>query len=166
MDIDFEGNGSIDFTTNGRVGFTPGQGEYTVTLTYSTLGLYQPIVTVTDILGNVSSDQFAIKVYDPVPMNQMFTDLWSRLKDKLRANDIPAALTAISGGVRNKYQTVVTALQPNLASTVDKLGTLTGASLGLDMSEYLLVRTITNGTKAYPMYFIRSEDGVWRIDGM
>ena len=107
-----------------------------------------------------------LKVYDPVVMNQMFGDLWGRLKDKLRANDIPLALTSISGGMRSKYQTVFTALQPNLASTVDQLGTLTSSSLGIELSEYVLVRTTATGTQAFPMYFIRSEDGVWRIDGM
>lgn len=166
VDIDTNGDGIIDFTTTGWAGFTPGQSEFTATVTYSTAGIYKPIITVTDNLNNVTNDQFVLQVHDPVVMNQMFGDLWARMLGKLRANDVPAALTSISGGVRSKYQTVFTALQPNLASTVDQLGTLSGANLGLDMSEYLIVRTSGSNTKAYPMYFIRSEDGVWRVAGM
>ena len=166
MDIDADGDGIIDFTTNGNPTFTPGKDRWTLSLTYNTPWTYQSVVTVTDSLSNVTTHKLVFKVYDPVPMNQMFTDLWARMKDKLRAGDIPAALTSITGGMRSKYQTVFTALQPNLASTVDQLGTLSSSNLGIDMSEYVLVRTTPNGTKLFPMYFIRSGDGVWRVDGM
>ena len=164
--MDTNGDDIIDFTTTGYAGFTPGQGSFSLNLTYSTPWVYKPVVTVTDGLGNVSTHNFVIKVYDPVLMNQMFTNLWARMLDKLRANDIPAALTSITGSMRDKYQTIFTAIQPNLATVAGQLGTLTGGTFSMEMAEYFLVRTNTGGTQSYPLYFIRGEDGVWRIDGM
>lgn len=86
--------------------------------------------------------------------------------DHLRARNIDAALDAISGGMREKYRAVFTALESNLPDVVGQLGTLKEGAISEEMAEYVLVRGEGEQAQAFLIYFLRSEDGVWRIDGM
>jgi hypothetical protein len=86
--------------------------------------------------------------------------------DRLRAGDINGALVRVTGGVHDKYAAVFNALGSNLPTVVDSLGTIQSGQIIGDLAEYLLVRDSASGPQGFLIYFLKGEDGVWRIDGM
>jgi hypothetical protein len=85
---------------------------------------------------------------------------------RLRAGNIAGALTAFTGSAQERFNDIFTQLQPDLATIIDQLGTITEITFNLDMAELTLVRTGVDGSQKFMIYLIRSEDGIWRIDGM
>ena len=86
--------------------------------------------------------------------------------NRLAAGSIDGALNQVSGGLYDKYDSVFTALQGNLSTIIPQLGTLESGPIGGGMAEYLITRNVGGTPKAFPILFLRGEDGVWRIDGM
>ncbi len=158
IQIDFDGNGSIDYT-----GTDP---NAPMAFTYTAPGVYQAQVTVTDSLGTVYTLTQVVVVQDIAKVDAVLRASYNGMVGNLKQGNIDTALTVFSGGAYEKYKAVFTALQPNLASIVDQLGTITDGTISGDMAEYTLVRNTAAGSQAFLIYFIRSEDGVWRIDGM
>jgi hypothetical protein len=85
---------------------------------------------------------------------------------RLRAGNITGALTAFTGSAQERFNDIFTQLQPDLATIIDQLGTITEITFTLDMAELTLVRTSADASQKFMIYLIRSEDGIWRIDGM
>lgn len=99
-------------------------------------------------------------------MDTMLRGIYSGMLAKLKTGNTNGALTAVTGGVYQKYQTIFTTLAPSLATAVDQLGDIVGGNITGEMAEYVLVRNIVGGQQAFLIYFLKGEDGVWRIDGM
>jgi hypothetical protein len=85
---------------------------------------------------------------------------------RLQAGNVQTALTAFTGSARNRYGAVLTALQPTLPSIIDQLGDLTEFTFGIDLAELSVVRATPDGPRRFLLYLLRSEDGIWRFDGM
>ena len=155
---DFDGNGTIDFSTadiNAPM-------EYV----YTNAGLYLARITVIDTGGSIFKFDMPVQVNRFTDMDAMLRGTYQGMLDKLKLGDVDGALNAVTGGVYEKYKTVFTALKPNLATIVDQLGAIQDGVIGSEMAEYVIVRNTLAGPQAFLIYFIRSEDGVWRIDGM
>lgn len=179
IEVDFNGDGSTDLLIeNGQVFASPGtvtasnviydstSNTFRFNANSSTPGIYQVRVTTTDTLGASYSKNYVLEVLDPVKLDQQLMATWNRMLDKLRGSDISGALTAISGGVREKYQVVFTALQPDLLSVANQLGTLSTGAMSTEMAEYTLTRDVGGSVQGFLVYFLLGEDGVWRVDGM
>lgn len=162
------GNASqVDYSTASDPNFTVGTTTISATFSYASVDwLYKPYVIVTDMQGNVTRHEAVLKVHHPRNMNQMLGSLWDRMVGNLKAEDIPVSLTSIVTGARDKYRMVFQSAQPDLPTAANKLGTLQPYSFELGMAEYLLVRTTDGVDYAYPVYFVRDADGVWRIGSM
>lgn len=74
----------------------------------------------------------------------------------------------ISGGAAPQYESLFNALKDagQLDAAVNALGTLRGSTVGSDFGELILTRETAEGTVAFPVWLIRGNDGVWRIEGM
>ena len=107
-----------------------------------------------------------VVIQDFAERDTLLRGVYTGMLDRLKTADIEGALTAVSGGMRAKYQAVFTALQPSLPTVIDQLGTLQSGVLGHELAEYAIVRNQNGSSRAFLIYFLRSEDGVWRIDGM
>ena len=53
-----------------------------------------------------------------------------------------------------------------LPSIVGQWGELQEINFGIDLAELNIVRTTAGGTEQFMLYMLRSEDGIWRFDGM
>jgi hypothetical protein len=157
-DYDFTGDGSVDFTLD--------PPNRTVTLTYSAPGIYIPVVTATDSLGRVVQRRFAV-LADANP-DAKLRATFNAMLDRLRAGDVDGALRFIAGGASAQYASLFNALKQagQLTSAVNALGTLRGSTVGPDFGEVILTRDTPSGTMAFPIWFLRGHDGVWRIEGM
>lgn len=156
MEIDFSGDGIFDHTGT----------QTLIRYTYTVPGMYQAVVRITDGSGAVYSYKQLIVVDTPQSLDGVLRNTFNGMLANLRAGRIDAALSAVTGSVYEKYKAIFSALQPNLPSIVDQLGTLQSSAIGSDMAEYVLVRNTANGPQAFLIYFLLGEDGVWRIDGM
>jgi len=157
-DYDFTGDGVVDYTLN-----PPGG---TLTATYSVAGVYTPIVTATDSFGRVVQRRFAV-LADPNP-DVKLRGTFNAMLDSLRAGDVDGALQFITGGASAQYAALFNGLKQagKLTDAVNALGTLRGSTVGPDFGEVILTRDTPSGTVAFPIWFLRGPDGVWRIEGM
>src|SRR6266571_3431515 len=157
-DYDFTGDGVVDYTLN-----PPGG---TLTATYPAAGVYTPIVTATDSFGRVVQRRFAV-LADANP-DAKLRATFNAMLDSLRAGDVDGALSFITGGASAQYATLFNGLKQagKLTDAVNALGTLRGSTVGPDFGEVILTRDTPSGTVAFPIWFLRGPDGVWRIEGM
>ncbi len=88
------------------------------------------------------------------------------MRDALRRGDVTGALANVTGGMQAKYEAVFSALKPQLPTIVDQLGTVQEVTVTQNVAEIALLRTGASGDSVFHVYVIRSEDGLWRIDGM
>ncbi len=92
--------------------------------------------------------------------------VYTGMLERLRIGNITGALNAFTGGMHDKYQAIFTSLQPDLATIVDQLGAMQYITVTGEIAELLSCAMATNGPQTFQIYLIRSEDGIWRIDGM
>lgn len=158
LEIDFDGNGTIDYAQDRP----PTGAEYT----YPIPGMYLAKVRAIDSLGQPHTSIHPILVESFSDRDAVLRKIYTGMLDRLRNGDIEGALAATTGGVREKYRAVFTALGSDLPTIVDQIGTLNAGQLSDEMAEYVVTREIGGQSRAFLIYFLRSEDGVWRIDGM
>lgn len=158
IEFDFNGDGIKDFETT--------DATAPIKFTYALPGIYKASAKITDDQGIVHTLTQVIVANSVQGMDNLLQQVYSGMLTRLQVGDINSALTAVSGGVQEKYRAVFTALKPNLATIVDQLGTVQEGTIGNDMAEYVIVRNTPTGPQAFPIYFLLGEDGVWRIDGM
>ena len=157
IQADFDGDTVIDITTS-----DPTAIQYT----YPATGVYPASITVQDNLGGSYTSQQTIIVNAVADMDMRLRGIYNNMRDRLRVGAIDGALNFVSGGVREKYNSVFTTLQANLPILVDQLGALNSGPIGSDIAEYIVIRDVGGSKKAFLIYFMKGEDGVWRIDGM
>lgn len=159
-------NIEADFDNDSIIDFTSTDPNVSITYTYNTIGVYQANITVTDNLGTQHASGHTIVVSDITNMDAMLRGIYSGILDRLRVGAIDGALNSVSSEIQDKYQTIFNTLQSNLPTIVDQLGTLQTGTIGVNLAEYAIVRNESGVDRAYLIYFIRDENGVWRIGGM
>ena len=156
--VEPDDGGSVDATT------VDGDSA-TITLTYAKPGTYKPTVILTDSTGT-HTQTVAVVVQDPSVLDYLLRNIYGDMLAKLKEGDINGALTAVTGGVHDKYAAVFNALGADLPTIADQLGVIQQPTIGNDLAEYVVLRSTTQGPQGFFVYFLKSEDGVWRIDGM
>jgi len=158
IEADFDGDGKTDFaTTNPNVG---------IASLYEEPGVYQATFTVTDSTGNKHVRTVPVLIKDIEEQDELLRSIYASMLNRLGVRDIDGALKTISGAAREKYRAVFDVLAPDLPTIVDQLGTLKEGAIGEEIAEYVLVRDVNGKSVAFLIYFLRGEDGVWRIEGM
>ena len=158
IDADFDGNGSIDFTT------TTDLTAPTV-YTYAAPGIYQPRISVTQGAA-VFTQTLVVGVNDAQQMDQLFASIWTGMNNALARGDVNAALSYLNESAKRKYQRVFTALLPQMPQIVASYSSLRRVSISESIGEYAINRTITGRNKIFLIYFLKDQDGVWRLDAM
>ncbi len=163
MALDLDNNGLADLV------FTPGQfvdGKLTVTATYP-IGTWTAVLKAYDDRNDVIySTSKSIVVLSPAVLQQKLRAVYDGMLTRLKAGNIAGALTAFTGSAYQKYNEIFTELQPSLAQIVDQLGEVVEMTFNGDVGELAIVQNTPDGPQRFMLYLIRSEDGIWRIDGM
>lgn len=161
FDLDNDGFPNVIATPNQ---FT--DGTLTVTATYP-VGTWLATIKVYDDQDHaIYSTTKSIVVLQPILLQGNLLAIYDGMLSRLRAGNIPGALTAFTGAAYDKYNAIFTQLQPTLASIADQLGEVREVNFGIDLAEFSVVRNTLEGPKRFMFYLIRAEDGIWRIDGM
>jgi hypothetical protein len=161
LDLDNDGSSNIVIT----------QGQFsnevvTVSATYP-IGTWLAVVKAYDDQERVIySTTKSIVVLSPAALQAKLKGIYDGMLTRLKAGNVATALTAFTGSARDRYAAVLTALQPTLPSIIDQLGDLTEFTFGIDLAELSVVRATPDGPRRFLLYLLRSEDGIWRFDGM
>jgi hypothetical protein len=161
VDLDGDGFPNLILTSDQFV-----DGKVTLRATYP-VGTWLAVLTAYDEQDRVIySTSKSIVVRIPAILQNDLRGVYDGMITRLRAGNIPGALTAFTGSAYEKYNAIFTQLQPSLASLVEQLGELREVTFNMDLAEFGFVRSTPDGAQKFMLYMIRAEDGIWRIDGM
>ncbi|HEX6795141.1 MAG TPA: Ig-like domain-containing protein [Casimicrobiaceae bacterium] len=163
MTLDLDNDGSPNLA------FTPGQfvdGKLTLTATYP-IGTWIAVLKAYDDQDEVIySTSKSIVVLSPTILQQNLRAVYDGMLTRLKAGNISGALTAFTGSAYQKYNEIFTELQQSLPQIVDQLGEVVEMTFNGDVGELTIVQNTPEGPMTFLIYMLRSEDGIWRIDGM
>jgi sugar lactone lactonase YvrE len=117
--VDFDGNGTVDFSGSRLDGQA---------FTYTQPGLHFPRATVTDAQGKQSTVTAVVNVEDPQTVTTRFQGLWTSLKARLGAGDIPGGLARLAPSLQPRCQAVFQPLGIDLPAVAARLGALSSTS--------------------------------------
>jgi len=148
---------------------TPAQfvdGILNVSATYST-GTWIAVITAYDDRDQVIySTRKSIVVLSPAALQAKLMNVYDGMLGRLRVGNVTGALTAFTATARDRYAGVLSQLQTALPSIIAEIGELKEFNFGMDLAELSVVRTTQAGSEQFMLYMLRSEDGIWRFDGM
>jgi hypothetical protein len=141
-------------------------GPFSFTATYP-VGTWNVVIKAFDDEDRVVYEtQKSIVVLMPTLYGNRIRAVYEQMLTRLGAGNTAGALTAFTASAYEKYAGIFSQLQPDLATLVGQVGTLAGMTFGMDIAELNVVRDTPDGPQQFMVYLIRSEDGIWRIDGM
>ncbi len=152
--LDANGDGSVDF-----IGASLDQIPYT----YMQSGVYLATATVTDMQGTQTTVSAIIQVFDQSDLDSALRAKWVSFRDALARGDIEGALVFVANGAKDKYRGVFQNLAPDLPVIATNLREITPTLFQNSIAEYATMRDNGGQTFVYLVYFMRDEDGVWRI---
>ncbi len=155
--LDADGDGIVDFIGPSRDGQT---------FTYARPGLYFPAATITDAGGTQSTATTVVNVEDPQTVTTRFQGLWTNLKARLGAGDVPGALAHLAPNLQPRFQAVFQQLQTDLPAIAASLGDLEVLEQVGDLAETAIVQQENGAPFLYFIYFRRDGLGRWLIEEM
>jgi Glucodextranase, domain B/Bacterial Ig domain len=158
LSMDFDGNGTVDFTTT--------DPNAPLQYTYTAPGLYVAQLQATDQQSIRHTANVTIVVHDTVVLDAMFKNLWSGMNTALLNGDIATALLFLDSAAQAKYEQVWRVLQPHMADIVASYSPVRALSISDSIGEYGLNRTINGEKRLFLIYFLKNDDGVWRLTAM
>jgi hypothetical protein len=156
--VDFDGNGSTDYT--GTVAgdlplFTyPAPGTYTATANLTFSG--HPALAV----------KYRVMVLALPEQRTAICATYAHLRARLAAQDANGAGYALMGSLKSRLMPLFAALGTRMPAVAANLGTLADGLIGFDAADIIAVRDLTSEVRGYPVHFARDANGVWRIDSM
>jgi hypothetical protein len=152
--VDFEGNGSIDFTTST---FT------NVTHTYTTPGLYFPTLRVTDSQGNVFTATTVVNILDRNGLDALIQEKLNAMRAALINGDIDTALTYFVKPVQERYRAAFIRLASSLPSILSSIELFHLLDATEQLADAEAVRTRNGVTYSYPIALVKDQNGIWMI---
>jgi len=156
---------ALDHTGSGTATFQ-GPSLDGQTFGYPTPGLYYPVVTVTDDVGQQYVATTLVQVQDFPTLDGELQAKWAALRTALAQGNVSAASVLFSNRARAVYADQFNALAGvgALAQLATDLGNLTFVRNREGAVEYEL-RAIQNGMEySFMVLFILDDDGIWRLD--
>ncbi|OGB22595.1 MAG: hypothetical protein A3I66_09940 [Burkholderiales bacterium RIFCSPLOWO2_02_FULL_57_36] len=158
IDADYNGDGSSDFSTTDPAA--------QLQFTYTAPGVYQARFKVTDSQNQVVEKTVAVVVEDAVKRDQELRAIWTQFTGALARGSKSEALAYLNGPAQAKYGPVFDVLGPYLNEIVASYSPPLRSLIATELAEYAIVRQVGGEKRLYFMYFVRGEDGVWRIESM
>lgn len=158
IDVDFDGNGSIDLAVNDL--------NAALEYRYTTPGVYTARFVITDSQGFSDTTQATVVVQDPIVLDRQFKTIWDGVNNALIAQNKSQALTYLNQSAQAKYGPVFDALMPNFPAIIASYSGLQRVSVTSEIGEYAVNRVIDGVDRIFFVYFLQDLDGIWRLDSM
>ena len=155
---------SYSWDTNGDG--TPDQTGSTlskITVSYQNPGLYFPKVTITDTKNNTYSETTIVNVLSKEEIDVILKGKWDGMKGKLSHEKITDALNYFAKDSKMEYREIFELLSPKLSSLVSGMSEITMMGVRENVAEYYIKRFQRGTDISYFIYFIKDEDGIWKI---
>lgn len=150
-EFDFEGDGAVDQVLT---------AFDTVLHTYLAEGNYLPTIAAVDGNGNRTHAEVAITVYPMPPL----AGKWNKILGRLAIGDVAGAMMLHTPDARDKYQRVYDTLGSDVPGIVTTFGPLEFVSCRGDVAEFYVRRMLEGREKAFYVYFVRDQDGFWKLE--
>ncbi len=102
----------------------------------------------------------------PVREDVVIRNLWDEMNAALVAGDVQTAISYLTVSAQRKYQPVFEALLPHMSEIVGSYSPLGKVFIIEDMAEFVVYREIKGELKMFFVYYLKGEDGVWRLSAM
>jgi hypothetical protein len=150
---DFNGDGTPEITGT----------DATVVFQFQFPGLYFPRVTVTDNQGNTYTETTLVNVLFREEMDALLRSKWEGMKGALSQGNITEALNYFVKDSREEYREIFELLTPQLLVLVSSMREINLVEIKGNMAEYYIKRFQRGVDISYFIYFIRDENGIWKI---
>jgi hypothetical protein len=149
----FNGDGAAEITGT----------EPIVISQYQYPGLYFPRVTVTDNQGNTYTQTTLVNVLSREEMDALLKSKWEGMKAALSQGNINEALNYFIRDSREEYREIFELLAPQLSALVSAMREINVVEIKGNLAEYYIKRFQKGVDISYFIYFMRNENGIWRI---
>lgn len=129
------------------------QGEYSLT------------ATATDAAGANATQSVAIRVVSD-PVDQPIHESWNGLMAALSAGNHVAALDYFTPAGRERFGRVLSDLQGDASTALAAASLPIRVLLGEETAEYLVMRGSGDARQVFFVYWMKGDDGLWRIEDM
>ena len=152
--IDFEGDGTIDYT---------GDTFDNISYTYTTEGVYYPTITVTDDRGNTYTDSIAITVLNKEAIDALLKGKWEGMKGALARGDIGQASQYFADGAIRMYQYNIELLEQYLSQIAQDMQDIKLVEAKNNLAEYEMLAFQGGIERSFYIVFVKDSTGIWRI---
>ena len=156
--IDYNGDGVDDFTTS--------NASAPLSYNYSVPGIYKPRLTITDAASTTYIASTVIDVKNATADAAPFQQSYARMHMALLCGDIDGALAHFTEGAKERYRPVFQALAPYMAEILNSWSPLQESEITAQYAEFAVNRLINGVNRIFFIYFLKDQDGVWRLDTM
>lgn len=159
INVDFESDGIVDYTSNDL--------SLPVQFTYTLPGEYTATTTIIDINGVSYSFNNYIIVETPAMVDKKLQGIYNGMLNQLLIGNIDQSMHYLTGLMQDKFKSAFINAGDKLKDVIAGLGVINGGRLiSNNIAEYIIVRTENGQQVAFAIYFIKGDDGVWRIGEM
>ena len=134
--------------------------------TYSTPGLWFPVLRVTDDQGTTYTTTTVVLASDPGGVTARFRALWAGFKSRLQIGDLAGALSFLAPTLQSRLEPVFQQLGADLPAVVTALGDVHVTDQAGDLAEAVLLQDEASGPALYFIQFRRDGLGRWLIEEM
>ncbi|MEW6001107.1 MAG: IPT/TIG domain-containing protein [Nitrospirota bacterium] len=152
--MDFEGDGVVDYT---------GPTFEDINFTYTSEGIFYPTVTVKDNQENSYSDKIAIIVLSKTEMDILLREKWDGMKKGMADKDIQKAVSYFAEWTKERYSAIFAALGDRLPQIAQDMQNIKMIYVRDGVAKYRIRRIEAEGEITYYIYFVRDENGFWKI---
>jgi hypothetical protein len=153
---------TIDFGAGAGPG-TAGPGT-SIQYVYANPGLYTVTATATTAQGATLTQSAIVSVLTPVQAFASILENTSLLQSALSAQNLPRALSYLTGTSQPRYAPVLTQSGINLPGLATLLSTAQPLVLLGDYAEVVVTVNGPNGPQSSSMVLVRDSSGLWRVD--
>ena len=150
---DFNGDGTPEITGT----------ELTALAQYQFPGIYFPRVTVTDNQGNVYTETALVNVFSREEMDSLLSAKWGGMRTAMTNKDVEKAGSYFADWTKERYTGIFSALEDRLPQIAQEMQNIGMIYLIDRVAKYRIRRTEGAGEITYYIYFVRDENGLWKI---
>ena len=136
------------------------------TNTYTKPGIYQIDITGIEYDGSSNSQSLSIIVQDGAAIDTEIQASWQNIITGLSTNNIAQALNELTPGAQKTYARVFKALQGKLPAILKTFSSLQVVDINPDYAEYAVNRPINGENRLFLIYFVKDNNGDWKLEGM
>ncbi|MBI4824432.1 MAG: adhesin, partial [Nitrospirae bacterium] len=122
-----------------------------------------PTVVVIDSQGNSYWDVIAITVLSKAEMDALLKGKWEGMRSELAEGDVEGAMGYFLSSSQERYRYLFTTLLNLLPEIASNMQNIEMILVEGDIAEYRIKRMEDVGEVTYYIYFVRDENGLWKV---